>query len=408
MSGTPDSAVELPNTKNLKACVDGSALYLYADLSKDFGISSSGKTIVIASSCGIKPLGSSKVAVGLNLFTKGLDKRDLSAAVVKELQGDFVPLGDGFGWRIEPDGVTLCIRIDFAAVSEKPASSGKSILLASSNKPVGKTGVTCGLNCMRPMESPVVLEKLSDFASGGKGGEVFHGERKEFGDGVTVTLNTDGTLCTVEVPLASLMGKGADDDATDFYNFTLEGGVKVNIHLKPPKTKKRKVEKGGEVDDSATAGIFRGKSGNMVRNLKGELHFPPCLKDGQENEEEPVLALSFDPSQTFGVSSSGKSVIVSGSNGFQPIFTKNGRDHICAVNFNAYRPLTVDSITTVVKNIVSATADLSTVTLKTIREQVLENLGLTADNGDQYYDLIKKQATLEVELRRKAAQGKQT
>jgi hypothetical protein len=52
--------------KNIEYSVEGSKLTLTIDLSKDFGPSASGKTVIIASSEGNKEVGD--VRVGLNVY----------------------------------------------------------------------------------------------------------------------------------------------------------------------------------------------------------------------------------------------------------------------------------------------------------------------------------------------------
>jgi len=52
--------------KNIEYEISGSKLTLTVDLSKDFGPSASGKTIIIASSQGNKEVGD--VRVGLNIY----------------------------------------------------------------------------------------------------------------------------------------------------------------------------------------------------------------------------------------------------------------------------------------------------------------------------------------------------
>jgi len=55
--------------KNIETSVDGDILTLKIDMSKDFGPSKSGKTIIIASSEGnIAIPGSEEVKMGLNIY----------------------------------------------------------------------------------------------------------------------------------------------------------------------------------------------------------------------------------------------------------------------------------------------------------------------------------------------------
>lgn len=56
--------------KNVKLSVSGSTLTITVDLTQDFGPSSSGKTIIIASTEGNYPLPGRTEIVGLNVYRK--------------------------------------------------------------------------------------------------------------------------------------------------------------------------------------------------------------------------------------------------------------------------------------------------------------------------------------------------
>ncbi len=57
--------------KNVEMSVEGNVLTIKVDLTKDFGPSSSGKTIIIASSEGNQSVpGKETVKVGLNVYKK--------------------------------------------------------------------------------------------------------------------------------------------------------------------------------------------------------------------------------------------------------------------------------------------------------------------------------------------------
>ncbi len=57
--------------KNVEMTVDGNILTIQVDLSKEFGPSSSGKTIIIASTEGNAAIpGREEVKVGLNVYRK--------------------------------------------------------------------------------------------------------------------------------------------------------------------------------------------------------------------------------------------------------------------------------------------------------------------------------------------------
>ena len=56
--------------KNVQMTVEGSILTIKVDLSKEFGPSSSGKTIIIASTEGNVPIPDREERVGLNVYRK--------------------------------------------------------------------------------------------------------------------------------------------------------------------------------------------------------------------------------------------------------------------------------------------------------------------------------------------------
>ncbi len=57
--------------KNVEISVDGNILTIKVDLTKDFGPSTSGKTIIIASSEGNQSIpGKEAVKIGLNVYKK--------------------------------------------------------------------------------------------------------------------------------------------------------------------------------------------------------------------------------------------------------------------------------------------------------------------------------------------------
>jgi hypothetical protein len=57
--------------KNVEMSVEGNILTIKVDLAKDFGASSSGKTIIIASSEGNQSIpGKEAIKIGLNVYKK--------------------------------------------------------------------------------------------------------------------------------------------------------------------------------------------------------------------------------------------------------------------------------------------------------------------------------------------------
>lgn len=56
--------------KNVEMQVNGNILTITVDLSKDYGASNSGKSIVIASTEGNKTIGNTDCKIGLNIYKK--------------------------------------------------------------------------------------------------------------------------------------------------------------------------------------------------------------------------------------------------------------------------------------------------------------------------------------------------
>lgn len=56
--------------KNAQLKVNGDTLTITVDLSKDHGPSKSGKTIIIATSSGNKPIEDTDAVIGLNIYRK--------------------------------------------------------------------------------------------------------------------------------------------------------------------------------------------------------------------------------------------------------------------------------------------------------------------------------------------------
>jgi len=59
--------------KNVKMTLNGDILTIEVDLSKNFGKSASGKSTVIATSEGNKPVGKDDIKIGLNIYKSAKD-----------------------------------------------------------------------------------------------------------------------------------------------------------------------------------------------------------------------------------------------------------------------------------------------------------------------------------------------
>lgn len=396
------SCYELPGTKNLQMSVDGAVLYLYCDLSKDLGPSSSGKSTLITSSSGNKPIGKSGAFLGLNIFTKSLDKRDLTAKGVGELQSaDFTAVGDGCEWRIEEDAKTLRIKIDFAAVKPRPGASGKSILLATTcgNKPIASTGLICGLNCYHPAATAFDVTQLAAGAAPEDALQV--GASVDLEGGFTVTYAAADKL---SLQYRYLTADMADGHVASMPAFRL-GDLTVALCVGAVKAARARTEKDASAapPSSDTRDVATNPHGQLlqaededdkVRNV-----FVKCAADADaDTTATPAdaydLELTVDPTARLGRSSSGKSMTVASTGGYQRVVDAAGRV-VCRVSLNAYvpaPPFTADEIAAAVETVLSAkeAATLSSLSFKDVLSEVMAEMGAAEAMKDSLRDKVKE------------------
>ncbi|RNF11603.1 hypothetical protein TraAM80_00795 [Trypanosoma rangeli] len=366
MSPSPSAnSTLLAGSKNLSVAVEGSKLFIYSDLSQDFGVSSSGKSLIIASSSGNKPLGATNAFLGLNLYCKSAEKRMLTKDATSELH-EMTAMGNYCEWRIE--GQTLCIMIDFNNVGDKVATTGKSVLLASSggNKAVGKTGIMCGLNCYVPLGKEFCIEKLSTVV---ERSTVAVGDAVNVGDGfvVEVESRTQVTVhCESEKPKAGVV--------IAMPPFTLNGEVTLAMMVKWVDKKRR--TQGGSSEHTEEGFVAVSSKWKNILLRRG------VVKKGEDGGGNIDLHLRFDPTQSFGRSTSGKSMTVATSAGWSDV-----GDGIF-ISFNAYRPapqLAHAEIKDAVQKVLGQRSkeELSSLSFKTIKGEVEAVLGLKEnDLGD--------------------------
>lgn len=387
----------LAGAKNVVIRVDGGCLYVYCDLRKDFGASSSGRTIIIASSSGNKPLGRSNAFLGLNLFIKDITKRDLSPKATTPLSM-FTPLNGEIdspcGWRIEADGYTLCIRLDLAHAKEKPATSGKSVLLASTggNKPVASTGIMCGLNCYRSVNTAFDVTKLTAEGVVAAGETAKVGDRVELGGGFLMHYATSSRVELLYTGDADTLKTTKEPIAMPPCRI---GETTLSLVLHAPKAKRAKTEAASSTSPSSSpppSSQAEGGEDALAASAGTKLRNVHVTCDAAPEGNGVTLCVSFDPTQSFGRSASGKSIIVSSTSGFQAVESSAGP--VCRVGFNAYQPappLSDAEVQTAVQAVLSRKSqdELPSLSFKVVLGEVLGVLGLTEQNGDLVKDRVK-------------------
>ncbi|KPA85524.1 hypothetical protein ABB37_01798 [Leptomonas pyrrhocoris] len=369
---------DFPGTQNLQMMVDNAVLYLYCDLSRSLGASTSGRSVLISSSSGNKPLGKSGAFLGFNVFTKSLEKRDLTnAGIGALLTDDFTAVGDGCQWRIEKDEKTLCVKIDFSKVTARAAASGKSMLLAttSGNRSIADSGLSCGLNCYYPTSETFTVAQLAEGAS--PADELHVGHCADLDGGFKVTYVAANKMTLQYTYRTEDM---ADGHVASMPAFRLKD-LTVMLYVAAVKAARARTE---SVSMSPASLQSQGSTGAHGDFLK---------EDGKEDKVRNVvvactptsaaeaynLEFTFDPTKNYGRSSSGKSLTVASTGGFQRVVDREGRV-VCRVSLNGYRPtppVADDEIATAVEKVLSAKeeASLGELSFKDVLAEVMRELG---------------------------------
>ncbi len=126
------------NMKNVELKTDGDILTITVDLSKDFGPSKSGKTIIVASTQGNKKVPGREERIGLNIY------RQESKRTAKGRRNEFKNV------VMSVDGDSLTITVDMSK-EFGPSKSGQTTIIASSegNQLVYDREEKIGLNVYR-------------------------------------------------------------------------------------------------------------------------------------------------------------------------------------------------------------------------------------------------------------------
>jgi hypothetical protein len=128
--------------KNVELTIEGDALTVQVDLSKDFGPSKSGRTIIVASTLGNKGLPGREEKIGLNIY------REETSRGNKGRKEEFKNV------RMAVDGDLLTLTIDLTK-EIGPSKSGQTVLVASTggNQLVLGREEKIGLNVYRSADA---------------------------------------------------------------------------------------------------------------------------------------------------------------------------------------------------------------------------------------------------------------
>eukprot|EP01012_Entosiphon_sulcatum_P057179 TRINITY_DN8090_c0_g1_i2.p2 TRINITY_DN8090_c0_g1~~TRINITY_DN8090_c0_g1_i2.p2 ORF type:complete len:204 (+),score=54.49 TRINITY_DN8090_c0_g1_i2:308-919(+) len=118
--------VELAGAKNIEYKVMGPQLTIVVDLTQEFGPTGSGKSTVIASSCGEKPICTAGTTLGLNFFRQ----REQKACAPSN--GEIKTPACMKGITLRLGGNSLLIDADLGSTCGR-SGSGKTALMATTN-----------------------------------------------------------------------------------------------------------------------------------------------------------------------------------------------------------------------------------------------------------------------------------
>lgn len=134
-----NSMCVLPGTRNVRVGFFGSLFKIAFDASKDFGLSSSGRTRSIASTCGNRSLGTSGVALSLNAWYKENPNLERLADGLKDFQfTNLTPMCQG-NFAIFTADLTVIGKIGAGA------RVMRQIATTNGNQLIGETNVSLGL-----------------------------------------------------------------------------------------------------------------------------------------------------------------------------------------------------------------------------------------------------------------------
>jgi hypothetical protein len=143
---TSDEVVQKPvrnapqKMKNVEFSVQSETLTIKVDLSKEFGPSKSGKTIIVASTEGNKTVSGRNEKVGLNVYKElGAAKKSGNKASFKNME-----------MQVSDDSLTITVDL---SQELGPSKSGKTIIIGSTggNQLVYSRSEKIGLNVYKPI-----------------------------------------------------------------------------------------------------------------------------------------------------------------------------------------------------------------------------------------------------------------
>ncbi|CBH17829.1 hypothetical protein, conserved [Trypanosoma brucei gambiense DAL972] len=299
------SALPLLATKNVLCGVTGSTIQFFCDLTRDYGPTSTKKSVIIASSCGNRPIGTTGAHIVLNVFfakeTKPqLDEDTLAPLRTREVFGLYC-------YRSVVGEKILCIEVDFNDVGTKKVGKGRGTVLATSRgcRPLGNTGIYCSFNCLRSLGAPSNLSELSS---------VFQpsthpvGEKVDLGNGFIMNVES-----STQITIVYECGRDEMCDTVRLRPYLLNGvinlnmcircGVKRNAACENESSKKRTLL-------LSNSSVFA-KPSLTARNAKARYTVTPGV-----NTERIRLEVRFDPTYIHYNGGWNEPIIVSNTGGW--------------------------------------------------------------------------------------------
>ncbi|KAG8345706.1 hypothetical protein TRVL_03468 [Trypanosoma vivax] len=298
----PTTAVPLLMSKNVMIDVSEETLLVYCDLHQNSGQSSTGRSIIIATSGGNKPLGDTGSYMCLNLFCHSFSSVRLDDEAIAAPRNSVV-VGNCCDWYVTDDRV-LCLRVYFGKMPHRKADITGAYLLASSggNRQLGLTGIFFGFNCHQSRGRDFVPSSLR---SAMRSSIYEVGESAEIGEGFSLTVESRTQVnIHFESPRSAIFG------ILKAPMFLLNNKMTLALQIKRSGTRKVRTNKRVKrVMISKCPGFV--KPSSLARNTL--MRYETRI---QNNQEVIVVDIRFDPTRLFSSNEPNKSMIVAKSGGW--------------------------------------------------------------------------------------------
>nr|CCC95429.1 unnamed protein product [Trypanosoma congolense IL3000] len=361
-----ESSVPLITARNVRLGVEGSKVRILSDLSQRIGNSTHNKSVVVASSRGRAPIGTTGAYFTLNVYHSIHREVKLDDDTLEPLRNEWIE-GSFCRWGII-EGTVLCFEIDFNNVGTTSVARSRSVSLASTRgiRALGDTGFVCLMSCLSNAETHLDISRLHSIT---KSNVCSVGTKLSLGGGFELIMERP-TQATVRFDgLLSSVYRGVR-----IAPFVFNEKILLGASIKQSRFLHREViEK-----NRNTCAVIRNSSVFMQPSLSAKNALVRYAIYFNDNEEERLtLEIRFDPTHVYNHGKSKRSVVVAKSGGWCPLNE--------GIMFSFYALAVTETTSTEVVEAVKRVLDplgpveLARLTYKDVSHRVMEALGSDTD-----------------------------